>query len=75
MISGAEKLGPEDVRHYQLHMIEVGISWSLFNQAVWNALSRKGLAASRWPDSITLTSVGLAYETGLADAILHRSGH
>ena len=47
----------------------------LFNQAVWNALARKGLAASQWPESITLTAAGLGYETGLADAILHGSGH
>jgi hypothetical protein len=47
----------------------------LLNQAVWNALDRKGLAASHWPETITLTSAGLGYDTGLADAILHRSGH
>lgn len=47
----------------------------LFNQAVWNALTRKGLARSQWPETITLTSSGLAYDTGLADSILHHSGH
>lgn len=48
----------------------------LFNEAVWNALTRKGLARSDWPNgSITLSAGGLAYETGLADEILHRSGH
>jgi hypothetical protein len=47
----------------------------LFNQSVWNALARKGLALSQWPETITLTSSGLAYDTGLADEILHRSGH
>lgn len=42
----------------------------LFNGAVWKALSRKGLAradAGRVPP-VTLTAVGLAYDTGLADA-------
>ena len=47
----------------------------LFNEAVWNALARKGLAKSGWPASITLTAEGLAYETGLADQILHHGGH
>jgi hypothetical protein len=47
----------------------------LFNEAVWNALARKGLARSAWPDTITLTPDGLAYDTGLADEILHDAGH
>jgi len=47
----------------------------LFNQAVWNALTRKGLAKADWPSAITLTPAGLAYETDLASEILHRSGH
>jgi site-specific recombinase XerD len=29
-----ELLGAEDVRTYQKHMLDVGVSWSLFNQAV-----------------------------------------
>ncbi len=28
-----ERLGPEEIRRYQLHLIETGASWSLFNQA------------------------------------------
>lgn len=47
----------------------------LFNEAVWNALSRKDLARSQWPRSIILTAAGLAYETGLAGDILRHSGH
>ena len=47
----------------------------LFNQAVWNALARKGLARSSWPVSITLTPDGLSYDTGLTDEILHRASH
>jgi integrase/recombinase XerD len=27
-------LGPEEVRAYQIHLLESGVSWSLFNQAV-----------------------------------------
>ena len=47
----------------------------LFNESVWNALTRKGLARSAWPNSITLTAQGLTYDTGLREQILHQSGH
>jgi hypothetical protein len=47
----------------------------LFNQAVWNALARKGLAKAEWPSAITLTPAGLTYETHLAGEILHRAEH
>ena len=47
----------------------------LANEAVWNALTRKGLARSAWPNAITLTAEGLAYQTGLAEHILQHSGH
>jgi hypothetical protein len=48
----------------------------LFNQAVWHALDRKGLARSNWPTAVTLTAAGLAYDTGEAREILrHGGGH
>lgn len=47
----------------------------LYNEAVWNALTRKGLARAEWPHQITLTASGLGYDTGMADQILQRSGH
>lgn len=47
----------------------------LFNEAVWNALARKGLARADWPHRITLTIDGLQYNTGLADEIFHLSQH
>lgn len=47
----------------------------LTNEAVWNALSRKGLARADYPRELALTQEGLAYETGLANEILQRSGH
>lgn len=47
----------------------------LFNQAAWVALERKGLIKSDFPDGAVLTPEGQAYETGLADAILHRADH
>jgi hypothetical protein len=47
----------------------------LYNEAVWNALTRKGLARADWPHRITLTQEGLAYVTGLAEEIFRLSGH
>jgi ribosomal protein S19E (S16A) len=47
----------------------------LYNEAVWNALSRKGLARADWPHRITLTREGLSYVTGLAEEIFHLSPH
>lgn len=47
----------------------------LFNEAVWNALARKGLAKTDWPHRITLTIEGLQYDTGLGNEIFHLSGH
>ena len=48
----------------------------LHNEAAWIALERKGLIVSHFPQGATLTPAGLAYETDLADAILHRHhGH
>ncbi len=47
----------------------------LRNEAVWCALNRKALAYGTFPIAITLTSLGLKYETGLKDQILQGSGH
>ena len=47
----------------------------LNNQAVWTVLERKGLAKTNFPQSATITAEGLAYETGIADEILHHHAH
>jgi hypothetical protein len=47
----------------------------LYNEAVWNALTRKGLARAEYPRAIVLTAEGLAYNTGVADALFQRSSH
>lgn len=47
----------------------------LANQAAWLALKRKGLIRSHFPSAAVLTMAGLGYDTGLADAILHRADH
>lgn len=47
----------------------------LYNEAVWNALTRKGLARAEWPRQIVLTAEGLGYDTGEAKEILRAAGH
>jgi hypothetical protein len=47
----------------------------LENQAVWNALTRKGMIKAEWPHQIALTPEGQSYDTGLAGQILHQSSH
>ena len=47
----------------------------LQNQAVWNALMRKGLIRGEFPIAVLLTPEGLGYETGLRDEILHGADH
>ena len=46
----------------------------LRNPAVWTALERKGLVRSL-PDRVVLTALGVGYDTGLRDAIMHRRTH
>lgn len=46
----------------------------LYNEAVWNALARKGLARSDYPRQIVLTAEGLGYDTGVAREILRTGG-
>jgi hypothetical protein len=47
----------------------------LRNPAVWVALERKGLIRSLYPNGAVVTPAGLDYETGMRDAILHKSSH
>ncbi len=47
----------------------------LYNESVWHALERKGLARADWPRTIVLKPEGVAYETGMADEILRRGSH
>src|ERR1700683_4317240 len=45
----------------------------LRNPAVWTALERKDLVKTQFPQSATLLPAGRDYDTGLREAILHRS--
>src|SRR5579863_530085 len=47
----------------------------LHNPAVWAALERKGLIRPKLPEAVILTALGQQYDTGLRDAILHRTEH
>jgi hypothetical protein len=47
----------------------------LYNENVWHALERKGVARADWPRTITLTQEGMGYETGMADEILRKGSH
>lgn len=47
----------------------------LANANVFAILERKGLLRSVFPLGATLTAEALAYDTGLAETILHRSDH
>jgi hypothetical protein len=46
----------------------------LRNPAVWIALERKGLVR-HLPDCAVLTPLGIGYDTGLRNTILHVGGH
>lgn len=63
--------------HFHLgeHVVSSRDATGLENQNVWSALSRKGLVAAEWPHKIALTAEGIAYDTGIADEILHAGGH
>jgi len=47
----------------------------LANESVWVALERKNLIKSLFPMGCVLTPAGGAYDTGLADQILHQGHH
>jgi hypothetical protein len=47
----------------------------LANPAVWAALERKGLIRANFPVAVTVTEAGLAYDTGVADTVLHGADH
>ena len=77
--NGDVRIGVPNAHGDHFHLGDAVVSGKdatgLSNQAVWNALARKGLAKADYPHAIVLTPEGLAYETGLADEILHRSNH
>src|ERR1700726_429850 len=47
----------------------------LGNPGVLGGLERKGFIRSMYPHGAVMTPLGLDYETGLRERILHKSGH
>ena len=72
-----ERFPPAHGDHFHLGdaVVRGSDATGLFNEKVWNALTRKGVARGDWPRSITLTPDGLTYDTGIGHEILHQSGH
>jgi hypothetical protein len=82
--SGADEEGGIAVRppdphgdHFHLGdaVVATRAATGLRNPAVWAALERKGLIRSMYPYEAVVTPLGLDYETGLREAILHKSAH
>lgn len=77
--AGSVVVRPPDPHGDHFHLGEAVVAASdatgLRNPAVWVALERKGLIRSMYPDVAVLTPLGVDYETGLRETILHRGGH
>lgn len=72
-----ERFPPAHGDHFHLgqYVVRGSDATGLYNEKVWHALERKGVARADWPHSITLTAAGVQYETGLGHEMLHASGH
>ena len=77
--TGSVVVRPPDPHGDHFHLGEAVVTTrdatGLHNPAVWVALERKGLIRSMYPDAAVLTALGLGYETGLRETILHRGDH
>ncbi|MDA1131709.1 MAG: hypothetical protein O2905_00595 [Proteobacteria bacterium] len=61
--------------HVGAALVMASDATGLGNESVWRALERKGLIKAAFPGDLRVTPAGQAYETGVADAVLHRGGH
>jgi hypothetical protein len=61
--------------HLGEYIVRVKDASGLQNQAVWNALTRKGLARADWPRAIVLTAEGRNYQTEMGNKIVFRAPH
>ena len=70
-------LPPQHGNHFHVgpYIVTGSDATGLHNPSVWVALTRKGLVEGAPPSNATLTAAGVAYETGLADKILHSHDH
>lgn len=88
-VQGAATAGPEvgevtisrfpmphgDHIHLGDYIVRTKDASGLQNQAVWNALTRKGLARADWPRAIVLTAEGRNYQTEMGKKIVFRAPH
>ena len=72
-----DRLPPAHGDHFHLGdaVVSGKDATGLYNENVWHALERKGLARADWPRSITLQPQALGYETGMENEIFGRAGH
>ena len=63
--------------HFHLgdYIVKSKDATGLQNQAVWNALTRKGLARADWPHTIVLTAEGRSYATEMGKEMVFRAPH
>lgn len=61
--------------HVGAKVVDSADATGLSNPSVWLALQRKGLIRSSFPYAASLTPEGIAYDTGIADRVLHGSDH
>ena len=61
--------------HVGEYVVSGNDATGLHNPSVWAALTRKGLVAGMPPAQASLTQAGIAYETGVAQKILHSHDH
>jgi hypothetical protein len=61
--------------HVGKYLVSGADATGLQNSGVWAALERKGLVATDFPNSVTLTKDALDYDTGLRDSVLHTADH
>jgi hypothetical protein len=64
-----------DHLHVGAAMVAAKDAVGLGNAAVWGALERKGLVSPSEQGHPILSADALAYDTGIADEVLHRGGH
>jgi hypothetical protein len=71
------RLPPAHGNHFHVgeHIVMGSDATGLHNPSVWAALIRKGLIGGEPPVSLTLTPAGAAYNTGVADKVLHSHDH
>ena len=61
--------------HVGPHLVMARDATGLHNPSVWAALTRKGLVSGAPAAAANLTEIGINYETGLSEKVLHSHDH